>query len=116
MCGLETILACFSLSGFYVDASLEHLNKGYGELSDTVISQPTLTKVPPVFSGGSPIYVESVKLIHNYSVEYKPQTIAVAAIGYSVTVSRVTARLSVARDVTSSRTIAEFGITWRPFK
>jgi hypothetical protein len=105
MCGFETLIACFSLSGFYLDAELIHRDEGRGELL-TIVTQKQSGKHEKILYAPITTYTIDRKAADYYSV---------AAIGYSVSMGKFTARIEGSREFTDGINAASIGVTWRPF-
>lgn len=113
MCSLTALLACFSMSGFYVDASIIHSNKGaaivvYDEAAfDTVIKGMPITVIYPLAR-----------------IEENPRNpYGRISVGYDLQLSKSLAmRLdyshesSLATNADRGEERITVGLTWRPFR
>lgn len=105
MCTITALAACFSLSGFYIDGSVIHRDEGRGELASIVTQQATKSHEKILF-----------KPVTTYTIDREQKDVySVAAIGYSLTTGKVTARLEASREFIDGVNSVSFGITWRPF-
>lgn len=114
-CTFETLLACFQLSGFFVDASLIHANHGEG-----VLVSETHTEYMPQKPGSKfPMW----KDVTTYGVDYSARNpYARFELGYDV---QWNAKWSTRMSFSHESSIAtsddrgaerfELGVTWRPF-
>jgi hypothetical protein len=74
-----------------------------------------MAKIPATIYS-PPMYVPVFKTITTEEIDRaasNPYT--VAAIGYSVTIGKFTARLEASREFTDNVNSASLGLTWRPF-
>ena len=113
MCGLEAILACFSLSGFYIDADISYRGRGEGRW---IVREPQESDYPIwTFQDGNKYFVSRDTT--------KQNPYGRISIGYSINPSdSVTIKIyashqsSFATNKDRGNDELSLGITWRPFK
>jgi hypothetical protein len=117
MCGLETLLACFSLSGFYVDGAISAHDRGEARVNvQTVLVERNVCLykgfcVPANYNTDVVTVDDSAQNLYGR-----------VAIGYDVTVNQVTLRLEASHEssIATGRdwgvNAINLGLTWRPFK
>jgi hypothetical protein len=117
MCGIEALLACFSLSGFYVDGALSAHDRGQGR----AVTQQVTTERADCFKGSACMRYDYTT--NATSIDRSPQNAyGRVAIGYDVTVRQFALRLEASHEssIATGRdrgvNAVTLGLTWRPFK
>ena len=113
MCGLEAILACFSLSGIYFDANYQYINHGYGEISSFKTSESLVYTDLYHFSKRDQTYNV---FKDQYFISRKSQSLSLLTIGYEIELNKSRVYLSISREFTNSTTSASLGFSYHPFK
>ena len=118
MCELFKLLACFHMSGFYVDAALIHSNAGEARLVDRTIT----SSIPAYDTNGKILYIGTATKTDRQMDDSAQNPYARIAIGYDVQWS---AKWSTRLDYSHESSIATgqdhgaeritLGVTWRPF-
>jgi hypothetical protein len=115
-CAIDTLLACFHLSGFFIDGGLIHSNAGEARIVERSITEHRIRRT---FYGDIPVTNTYTEL---YMEDAPQNPYARIAIGYDVQWS---AKWSARLDYSHESSIATgrdhgaermtLAVTWRPF-